>query len=175
MRHLTKAILILGAGLAAPVMAQDVPRMMAGLWESTVQMNGVALGTVQMCMDASPETMAANLRARTNSPRTPSTCDKPVTTLVPEGHKFELSCTSEGHTHRQVVVLTGDLQSHMHVDMTLSRDGGPGIRNQIDMHRTGECPADMKPGDTKTSMDSNAIANLAQAFAKKPAATAPAQ
>ena len=175
MRHLTKAALILAASLTAPAIAKDAPHIAAGLWESAIQVNGLALGTMQMCMDGSPESMAANLRARANRPRPSATCDKPVSTPVPGGRRTEISCTIDGRVSHDVIVTTGDMQTHMHADATMTPEGGPEIRNVIDMHRTGECPADMKPGDTKAQMDSNALANMAQAFAKKPPAPAPAQ
>jgi hypothetical protein len=161
--------------LAAPAMAQDTSHIVAGLWESAIQVNGVALGTMQMCMDGSPETMAANLRARSNRPRPSATCDKPVTTPVPGGRRTEISCTIDGRVSHDVIVTTGDMHTHMHAEATMTAEGAPEVRNVIDLHRTGDCPAGMKPGDTKANMDSNAMANIAQAFAKKPPAPTPAQ
>jgi hypothetical protein len=163
-----KGLVMTAVLLAGPAMAQDVPHVMAGLWESAIQIKGVALGSMQMCMDGSPATMAANLRARANRPRPSVTCDKPIVTPVPGGHRTEVTCTVDGRVSHDIMVLTGDMQTHMHADATVRTEGQPEVTTSMDMRRTGECPADMKPGDTRAHMDPDAIAGLASAFGGKP-------
>ena len=170
MAHPMKTALILAAGLALPALAQDGSRLQPGLWESAIQMNGVALGTMQMCMDGSPETMAANLRARAAQAQAKADCTKPDNSLVPGGRRIEVSCTTDGHVMHSVMTLTGDMQTHMHVSATTSRDGGQDIKNDMDMRRSGECPAGMKPGDTKVQMDPNSLGAMAKAFGRTPPA-----
>jgi hypothetical protein len=152
-----------GVLLAMPlvVSAQPAgPHIVAGLWETGVDVSGMKV-TTQICMDGSE---ASSRRAFTPPSREQAqaaaerSCEKQDIHPIPGGYSVETICTNRGRVTHVSGTVTGDFRTRYATDMTIVSDGRPPQSMHLEAHRVGECPAGMKPGETRTQMDQGAMA-----------------
>ncbi|HLH11550.1 MAG TPA: DUF3617 family protein [Methylovirgula sp.] len=140
------AIVVGVTGFAAAAQADDYPPRKAGLWEVTVQGSGLS-HTMKMCIDAGTDQlfhkMGADVLAKHCSRNDLKVNGATVTT--------ESECKMRGSTvtTTSVTNFTGDSAYHTdiktHFDPALLGKTDESVTQ--DAKWTGDCPADMKPGD----------------------------
>ena len=147
-----RALVLLAVALPLLAQAQDgMPRRKAGLWEMTMQMQGMpgGMGSRQCIDDKTDE--ALQRKAMEGGPQ--SHCTQSGVKRSAGGVEFQSDCTSpEGKSH-VVARLSGDMQAGYRMDNQVSFDPPRhGLREAhmtVDAKYLGACPADMKPGDIR--------------------------
>jgi hypothetical protein len=148
-------------GMPLVVSAQPAgPHIEAGLWETGMDVSGIKLNT-QICMDG---TEASSRRAFAPPSREQAqaaadrNCEKQDIHPIPGGYSVNTTCTnSQGRVTHVAGTVTGDFKTHYTMDMTVDNNGRSQAMH-MESHRVGVCPADMRPGEARTQMDSAGIA-----------------
>jgi hypothetical protein len=141
-------MLATAVALLAPLASAEgptLPTRRAGWWDQTTNMN---IGgephamTSQFCTDATIEkqysVLSANLGARNN-------CTRRDVTPIPGGWHAVSTCGGRGGQQTISATVTGDFQSHVHMDIDMS--GAASSHVVMDMRYLGACPPGRRPGD----------------------------
>ncbi len=148
MRALPIAILGLAAAsvLTTAVLAQptSMPGRRAGQWEMSMSgagMQGQSM-KIRQCVDPATE---RNFSPFSSGPggrgADAANCSKRDVHRIAGGWAFESVCTQNGKTMTSSGTITGDFQSHYHMDLT-SNGGGAGPQHMtMDNTWVGPCPA----------------------------------
>lgn len=136
-----------GVAVATAAVAQDykLPARRPGYWESSATMDiGGRSRTIvtQMCTDAATEKVYSVVGQ--NAGRN---CSQREIHPIPGGFAFNSTCAFNGSTSVSSGTMTGDFQSHFHMEMTSHRTPGGESHTTIDGKWVGECPAGRVPGD----------------------------
>jgi hypothetical protein len=122
------------------------PLRKAGWWETTMIMNmGGRQQTMvtQGCTDEATEkassVFSAGVAARGN-------CTRRDVTQIPGGWQSTSVCNFGSGTRTSTATVTGDYQSHLHMELVSESAHGPD-RTVMEMKWLGACPAGRKPGD----------------------------
>jgi hypothetical protein len=170
----THLILFAAAGIfAASAAAQDMPKMKAGLWESTTASSGPKgsppnVSKSSMCLNdaALKDIMAFSQSMGAQCSRN---------TMRRDGNKYygEAECTMGNMTvkSQSVTTFTGDASFHTENRATFSpaMAGMSGSTSTQDAKFVGPCPAGMKPGDMNTggrTMNINDMAKMTKGAKK---------
>ena len=136
----------------------EPPTRRSGYWDQTI--TGQAGGrsrtmTSQFCTD--PTVEKQNSVVGTGAGRT---CAKREFHRIPTGFSFSTVCTVSGMTRESRGTVSGDFQSHYHMDVVSTASGDPvgERRTSIDSKWLGPCPAGRKPGDMV--MSNGMVANV---------------
>lgn len=164
--------LMIGAGLVLglPLMASAQfagPHVEAGLWETNMDVSGFKIAT-QMCMDGSEATSRRIFRppSREKAAATAEReCEKQDIHPIPGGYSVNTTCTNNGRTTHVKGTVTGDFRTRYDMDMAVDSDGRPAQVMHMESRRLGDCPAGMKPGETRTSFGGANGGGLAAAIA----------
>ncbi|HEY2068789.1 MAG TPA: DUF3617 family protein [Rhizomicrobium sp.] len=149
------ALAVLAAATATTALAVDFPARKAGLWTTTVSVNGTKVGanmTSKMCVDPSVD---AKMMERGMSMRQgmDASC-KPVFAGSGSTRTMDSSCTMHGMATKMHANIVFSGNSSYHMDMNVQAGGdGHAMHMVADAKWAGACPPDMKPGD----MDMNGI------------------
>jgi hypothetical protein len=141
---ITITLAVLGG---ASIAQMSPPARRAGWWESTMNMSmgGRPQTIVQhMCTDAATEksysVLSGGMSARAN-------CSRRNVEAIPGGWRGTSVCNFGNSGPRTTTsTMTGDFQSHVHVDIESQSARGP-EHMSIDMKWLGACPAGRIPGD----------------------------
>jgi hypothetical protein len=151
MVRLPHALLLGGCAVAvaAGALAQisSFPIRRAGWWEATTTMNlpGAPPNMVTMnCIDAASERAVGGLSQSLGQRRD---CSQQSITPIPGGYRAQATCTRSGRTSSINMIVTGDFNSHLHLDMTMNGAGPAATHMVIDEKYLGACPAGRRPGD----------------------------
>jgi hypothetical protein len=139
---ITLTLAVIGGAAAAQFVP---PTRRAGWWEQSFTMN---MGgkehtmTTQMCTDPEIEKQYS-VFSQTMSARN---CSRRDVTPVPGGWRVDSECSGPDGAHTTSGMVTGDFQSHLHMDfVTHSARGADHV--VMDMRWVGACPAGRRPGD----------------------------
>ena len=144
LRVLSLITLFLAAGAAS---AADMPKRKPGLWEITMQMDGMPnMGAIQHCIDASTD----NLLQQQAGKQKP---DCSVMDVKPSGNKVTIRtvCKVEGSTATTDGVFEGAFDSNY--KGTMKTRFAPPLQGMSESNTTqqarwiGPCKAGQKPGD----------------------------
>ena len=142
----TLTLIILGLAASA-VSAADMPKRKPGLWDITMQMDGMPnMGAIQQCLDASTD----NLLQQQVGKQKP---DCSVMDVKPSGNKVTIHtvCKIEGSTATTDGVFEGAFDSNY--KGTLKTRFTPPLQGMSESNTTqqarwlGPCKAGQKPGD----------------------------
>lgn len=140
------SLVILGLAAGA-VSAADMPKRKPGLWEITMQMDGMPnMGAIQQCIDASTD----NLLQQQAGKQKP---DCSVMDVKPSGNKVTIHtvCKIEGSTATTDGVFEGAFDSNY--KGTMKTRFSPPLQGMSESNTTqqarwlGPCKAGQKPGD----------------------------
>jgi hypothetical protein len=108
----------------------------AGLWKTTVSMNGAQTNATRMCYDAD---LAEKIGVTGRTPAQGAAACTETVNRQPDG-SVQFTSTCAGRTASGV--MRGDLSKAYTVEMDSS-----GQKMKLEAVREGDCPADFKPGD----------------------------
>lgn len=149
------AMVVLAAGACGMAQAEDLPKRKSGLWDFTMQMEGMPAGMPGMksqhCVDEKSD-QEMQRKAMTNAdPKQQCTQGSPR--RISGGVEVETTCKSEEGSMRMVSRITGDMSTNYSIDSTMKftppRHGMSESRMQIKASHAGACPAGMKPGEVR--------------------------
>lgn len=138
------------------VWAQDTaPRRKPGLWEIVTEMPGGRPGMgmqYQQCLGSDPDSQSLQ-KALADGPD--SKCTTRNTRTTPNSYETDFSCTdARGRTEGRFK-LSGDFERGYTMDNQMRfdppRNGRTEAAIKMQARWTGECPADMRPGETRMS------------------------
>jgi hypothetical protein len=133
---------------ATALCADDYPARKPGLWEVAIQSGNIPAHTIKMCIDAETDQLFHKMGTDL---RTMKHCAQDTVTVTGSTVNSVTQCKVHNETISTTAVTTftgdsayhSDIKSHIDPpilgksDTTLTQDG----------KWTGDCPADMKPGD----------------------------
>lgn len=148
--------LIAAAALIAcsAVSAQDMPKRKPGLWEVSMEMQGMppamAGRTSSQCVD---EKTDSEMQRKAWQNQAKTQCSAPSVKRGAGSTTVDVDCTSDEGKSHMTAKITGDMQSAYRMDnhMTFDppRHGMREMNMVINAKHAGACPADMKPGDIR--------------------------
>lgn len=150
--------LALAAGLSGAAQAQDgLPKRKPGLWEFSVQMEGMpaAMGGMksQHCVDEKSD-QEMQRKAMTEG-NTGQKCTQGTARKVAGGLEVETTCTSSEGSMHMLSRISGDMNNNYTIDsrmkFTPPRHGMSESRMTVKGTHAGACPAGMKPGDIRAA------------------------
>jgi len=138
---------------ATPVLAAEIPARKAGLWEMkmTMEGRGVAMPTIQHCIDAVTDKQMNSLGANPRGEQ----CSKKDVAVSGNTVTVDSVCNiGNGATAVSHAVVSGDFNAAYVVKVNSKRSGGPAAPGMpaetnmtIEAKWLGPCKADQKPGD----------------------------
>lgn len=142
------------AGDTATASVDAPPAPKAGLWEMKITAAGMPAPQATKVCVGEP---APGTNAFTPPPGAGQTCAKNSVTKVAAGYEIDSECTIQGMTATSKGSLTGDFSSAYKIEMA-TKMSGPNlpaaaqqeVKTVIDAKYLGDCPADMKPGQSQT-------------------------
>lgn len=144
------SLLLLGlvtASLASSALAADAPKRKSGLWEMSMQMDGMpSMGAMQQCIDQNTDNIMQH-NAQKEKP------DCSVMDIKPQGNKVTMHsvCKIDGTTATTDAVFTGSFDSAYKGDMKIHyAPAMHGISDQkmaMEAKWLGACKPGQKPGD----------------------------
>lgn len=157
MRSCAAALLILCAPAVVAQPDGRFPSRKPGLWETSTEIPGggrssaAATMSFQQCVDGKTDEAA---QRRQFSPDPNARCTTSNVRTGGGGYEADYVCDSAGGKVSGHVKMSGDLSSRYTLTNTMRRDAaagsGPAERTvTIVAQHQGDCPADMKPGDTR--------------------------
>jgi hypothetical protein len=136
-----------GAAMVAGAIAQpmSMPGRRGGLWKTTMTGMGQQGGsmTMSMCVDPTKEHSFSPFNgpyAHSPAGRAEAECSKHEIHKIPDGWAFESVCARAGGSVTTSGKITGDFQSHYHLELVTS-GGGPERHMSMDNTWVGPCPA----------------------------------
>ncbi len=132
---------------ATAAAADDYPPRKAGLWEITLHNPAVPDIPRKMCIDAETDQLFRKFSSDVRSKH----CAKHEIKVTGETVSEDTTCTLGGTTVTTNSVTTYTSDSAYQVDIKMHFDppklGQSDVASTQDAKWTGDCPADMKPGD----------------------------
>jgi hypothetical protein len=137
-----------------------MPVRRPGWWELNLTVEGPTPqpihGTARICTDAEVDKVRTPVGINTGQ-----TCPAVQISRTPDGWTFEHTCAVGKITMSTEGRASGDFSSSYHVDLTTRINPPPvpqaaEVRTAIDAKWLGACPADKKPGDVETTVETNA-------------------
>lgn len=150
--------------------ADSLPTRKAGLWETTLSVNGGGAPQVsKQCVDASTE---ESLRGLVGQGGPKGLCAVNTVEKISGGYKLHTECSIAGSSMVTDGSFMGDFEREYKgslVSVMKPAMVGTG-RTETTIHAVykGECPSDMKPGDI--SVNGGAVVNANESVAKAQAA-----
>lgn len=136
------AVVARDASQGAPVTLEDLPTQRAGIWRTTMSVNGDPQKPVRECVAANQPLLDEDAGI--------SGCDPSVQRL-PTGFRLEGQCRSEGVSGHVRADITGDFQRRVKVDMQTSQalPGQEAVVLNIRMESVyeGACAPGQQPGE----------------------------
>jgi hypothetical protein len=144
--------LLLAAGLAALLPAlgsAQAPGMnrKAGMWQTTMSLNGQQIMTMDMCTDQATEQHYSVVNPQPGRGGGASNCTGMTPTPAPGGYRIEGTCTNGGRKSHVVATIKGSFDTAYSMDVATDVDGKASPPIHMDAKWTGACPAGRKPGD----------------------------
>ena len=142
-----KLVLIaaLGALVALPAAAQQLPQRKPGLWETKSKGNEGETIAKQCVGPGTDQSIVGGLAA--------GACSKMQVTKTATGYAVETECAVGQIKASGNSVITGDFQTSVRTEGTTKISGMPGQTGQVERKlvveatRVGECAPGQKPGD----------------------------
>jgi len=143
--------LLLAMIAAAPVLADELPLLKPGLWES----KSTETSGSRLCTDA---TVSKKMMEMMTGDFLPIKCAKREIRKTADGYIYEKQCEAFGQSLSSQVEFIGDFNSSLTVKATVDGVTSP----SMEIKWVGSCPADWKPGDT--SMPDGSKLNMFNMF-----------
>lgn len=149
--HLATASLVLAAA-AVPASAQDLPKRKPGLWDLTMQMQGMPGGGMksQQCVD---EKTDAEMQRKAMSGDDKMKCTQTAMKRSAGGFEMESECTSAEGKAFIKAKANGDFGSRYTVDTNMRfeppRHGMQTMQMSVTAVHAGACPAGLTPGQIR--------------------------
>ena len=123
--------------------AKGAPRRADGYWQmASFTETGAPMSTQFLCVGGGSEEKFSVF----DQLAMVGDCSKKQFTRTATGWSFETRCTLMDHLTVQTGAIRGDFQNGFRVDQTVTQ-GATAIKGSIRGQRTGDCPAQFKPGD----------------------------
>lgn len=158
--------------LSLPTLAQDLPKRKPGLWDLTMQMQGMPGGGMksQQCVD---EKTDAEMQRKALSGDDKMKCTQTSMKRTAGGFEMESECTSTEGKAFIKAKSNGDFNSRYTVDTNMRfeppRHGMQTMQASVTATHAGACPAGMAPGQMRMGgMSMNPGAPTAQPGALDP-------
>ncbi|QND54772.1 hypothetical protein HB779_22970 (plasmid) [Phyllobacterium sp. 628] len=117
-RQIIWAAAILAAQSAA-ALADDIPQRKAGLWETTIEVNGKSV-TTRQCVSDATDALIISAQAPADA-----SCSKRLVTKTSDGYLSEYNCKIGSVVLEGRTVVTGDLNSEFKLESNSVRSGMP--------------------------------------------------
>lgn len=152
-RHAANAAMLLTGLLVSPLVmlpaaAQgiDLPARKPGLWEISMQMEGMPTQNMRHCVDEKTDRQMQRAGRGVSENCTPGTPRKDGNALV-----YEQECQMGKSRVSSRTVMTGDFNSKVHTEVSSTYNpplaGRANSKMVMDAKWAGSCPAGWKPGD----------------------------
>ena len=131
-----------------PARADDLPKRMAGQWESKITIDGRKPMTMQQCIDAKTDDMTKSMTGEQQQH-----CDKPQIRRSGNTWHFTTRCEFDGRkmlsegefTMKGDTAFSGTTTTRYEPPI----QGKSTTRTSVETRRTGACAEGMKPGDIR--------------------------